>query len=117
MAGLTNAIAAKQTLTAGIRRSAPASTADADLVSNQMILKKLLVIVVVAAVVLFLGAISIGAGNIISLDVFFEPRGGMMEFAGLSFCVGLVGVYWLIRVRIPKVIAQRKKEEKSQLDE
>jgi len=82
-----------------------------------MIFKKLLVIVVVAAVVLIVGAVSVEVVEIIPLEVFNGPRGGMIELAILSFCVGLVGVYWLIKVRIPKVNAQRKKEEKSQLDE
>ena len=82
-----------------------------------MILKKLLVIVAVAAVVLILGAVSTGVGKILPLEVLIGPRGGMIELAVLSFCVGLVGVYWLIRVHIPRVNAQRKKEEKSKLDE
>jgi len=85
-------------------------------ISNQMILKKLLVIVVVAVVVLIVGAVSIGVGKILPLEVFIGPRGGMIELGIISFCVGLVGVYWLIKVHIPKVIAQRKKEEKSKLD-
>jgi hypothetical protein len=82
-----------------------------------MIFQKLLVIIVVAAVVLIMGVVTVGVGEIIPFEVFNGPRGDMIELAILSFCVGLVGVYWLIKVRIPKVIAQRKKEEKNKLDE
>ena len=82
-----------------------------------MIFKKLLVVVAVATVVLALGAVTIGLGKILSFDVFFGPRAGMMQLAALSLCVGLLGVYWLIRVHIPRVIAQRKKDAQSKLDE
>ena len=82
-----------------------------------MIFKKLLVTIVVAAVVLIMGAVSVGVAKIIPLEVFIGPRGDMIKLAILSFCVGLLGVYWLIKVHIPKVIAQRKKEQKNKLDE
>ena len=82
-----------------------------------MILRKLLVTIVVAVVVLIMGVVSVGVGKIIPLEVFNGPRADMIKLAILSFCVGLVGVYWLIKVHIPNVISQRKKEEKNKLDE
>ena len=82
-----------------------------------MIFKKLLVTIVVAGIVLVMGIVFAGVGKMIPVEVFTGPRADMIKLAILSFCVGLVGVYWLIQVRILQVIAERKKEAKKKLNE
>ncbi|MBT3032050.1 MAG: hypothetical protein AB2745_02205 [Candidatus Thiodiazotropha endolucinida] len=74
--------------------------------------KKLLKTLFIAFAIFFIGVVSIGAGKIFPAEIYIGPRGGMIEFVILIFCVALVGLYWLIAIHIPKIRQNRSKGDK-----
>jgi hypothetical protein len=72
--------------------------------------KKLLVVFVVALVIAAVGFVSIGAGDIFPV----EWTLGRTEI--LILCGPLVGLYWLIKVYIPRQTKKRQQTEQKNQD-
>lgn len=73
--------------------------------------KKILITLGVALTVFLMFLVSVNIDTVFSLDIFINPTGGLIRSPILIFCVSLIGLYWLVRIYLPKRFKSNKRND------